>query len=126
MGQTFKLAWRNMWRNWRRTIIAVVAIVLGLILLLLFDGIINDRFHVLPHPIDQRFQQIALGIEVVIERSFGDLQFIQNVLNRHLIVALGVNQPLGYVDDFFALDRVIFFLYGTRHTAPLIINRPSV
>ncbi len=41
MGQTFKLAWRNMWRNWRRTMIAVVAIVLGLILLLLFDGIIR-------------------------------------------------------------------------------------
>jgi ABC-type lipoprotein release transport system permease subunit len=30
-----------MWRNWRRTMIAVVAIVLGLILLLLFDGIIR-------------------------------------------------------------------------------------
>jgi ABC-type lipoprotein release transport system permease subunit len=30
-----------MWRNWRRTVIAVVAIVLGLILLLLFDGIIK-------------------------------------------------------------------------------------
>ncbi len=41
MGQTFKLAWRNMWRNWRRTTIALVAIVLGLILLLLFDGIIR-------------------------------------------------------------------------------------
>src|SRR5512136_477112 len=41
MGQTFKLAWRNMWRNWRRTLIAVVAIVLGLILLLLMDGLIR-------------------------------------------------------------------------------------
>ena len=41
MSQTFKLAWRNMWRNWRRTMIALVAIVLGLILLLLFDGIIR-------------------------------------------------------------------------------------
>ena len=40
MGQTFKLAWRNMWRNWRRTTIAVVAIVLGLILLLMFDGLL--------------------------------------------------------------------------------------
>src|SRR5512135_1017958 len=40
MSQTFKLAWRNMWRNWRRTIIAVVAIVLGLILLLMFDGLL--------------------------------------------------------------------------------------
>ena len=41
MGQTFKLAWRNMWRNWRRTMIAVVAIVLGLILLLMFDGLLQ-------------------------------------------------------------------------------------
>jgi ABC-type lipoprotein release transport system permease subunit len=36
----FKLAWRNMWRNWRRTAIAVVAIVLGLVLLLFMDGLI--------------------------------------------------------------------------------------
>lgn len=35
------LAWRNMWRNWRRTAIALVAIVLGLILLLFFDGFIK-------------------------------------------------------------------------------------
>jgi ABC-type lipoprotein release transport system permease subunit len=41
MGQTFKLAWRNMWRNWRRTMIAVVAIVLGLILLLMMNGFIE-------------------------------------------------------------------------------------
>jgi ABC-type lipoprotein release transport system permease subunit len=36
-----KLAWRNVWRNWRRTVIALVAIVLGLVLLLFFDGFIN-------------------------------------------------------------------------------------
>jgi len=36
-----KMAWRNMWRNWRRTAIALVAIVLGLILLLFFDGMIT-------------------------------------------------------------------------------------
>jgi ABC-type lipoprotein release transport system permease subunit len=35
-----RLAWRNMWRNWRRTTIAVVAIVLGLIMLLFMDGLI--------------------------------------------------------------------------------------
>jgi ABC-type lipoprotein release transport system permease subunit len=35
-----KLAWRNMWRNWRRTAIGLVAIVLGLILLLFMDGLI--------------------------------------------------------------------------------------
>jgi putative ABC transport system permease protein len=41
MGKSIKLAWRNMWRNWRRTAIALVAIVLGVILLLFLDGIIR-------------------------------------------------------------------------------------
>jgi ABC-type lipoprotein release transport system permease subunit len=41
MGKYLKLAWRNSWRNWRRTTIAVVAIVLGLILLLFFDGFLK-------------------------------------------------------------------------------------
>ncbi|MGD9318040.1 MAG: FtsX-like permease family protein [Anaerolineae bacterium] len=41
MRKYLKLAWRNSWRNWRRTTIAVVAIVLGLILLLFFDGFLK-------------------------------------------------------------------------------------
>jgi putative ABC transport system permease protein len=41
MIQSFKLAWRNMWRNWRRTVIALVAIILGVVLLLFFDGLIK-------------------------------------------------------------------------------------
>lgn len=41
MSQLIKLAWRNMWRNWRRTIIALIAMVLGVILLLFFDGFIK-------------------------------------------------------------------------------------
>ena len=41
MFKMIKLAWRNMWRNWRRTVIAMVAIVLGLILLILMDGLIK-------------------------------------------------------------------------------------
>jgi ABC-type lipoprotein release transport system permease subunit len=41
MSQLVTLAWRNMWRNWRRTVIALVAIVLGTLLLLFFDGLIK-------------------------------------------------------------------------------------
>lgn len=41
MSKLLTLAWRNMWRNWRRTAIAVVAIVLGLVLLLLLNGFIT-------------------------------------------------------------------------------------
>jgi ABC-type lipoprotein release transport system permease subunit len=41
MSKAIPLAWRNMWRNWRRTMIALVAIVLGTILLLFFDAMIK-------------------------------------------------------------------------------------
>jgi ABC-type lipoprotein release transport system permease subunit len=39
MKKYLKLAWRNMWRNWRRTSIAMIAIVLGLLLLVFMDGL---------------------------------------------------------------------------------------
>jgi len=41
MGMFLKMAWRNLWRNWRRTVIAVIAISLGLAMLLFFDGIMG-------------------------------------------------------------------------------------
>jgi ABC-type lipoprotein release transport system permease subunit len=41
MGTFLKMAWRNLWRNWRRTVIAVIAISLGLAMLLFFDGILG-------------------------------------------------------------------------------------
>lgn len=41
MGKYLKMAWRNMWRNWRRTLIATIAIVLGMILLIFLDAMIR-------------------------------------------------------------------------------------
>ncbi len=41
MFKMVKLAWRNMWRNWRRTAIALIAIVLGLVLLIFMEGLIK-------------------------------------------------------------------------------------
>jgi len=41
VGKLLRMSWRNVWRNWRRTIIAVVAISLGLVLLLIFDGMLG-------------------------------------------------------------------------------------
>jgi ABC-type lipoprotein release transport system permease subunit len=41
MGKLLKMAWRNVWRNRRRTIIGVVAIALGLALMLFFDGMLG-------------------------------------------------------------------------------------
>lgn len=41
MWKFVKLAWRNMWRNWRRTLIASVAIVLSMILLIFFQAFLD-------------------------------------------------------------------------------------
>jgi ABC-type lipoprotein release transport system permease subunit len=41
MNKYVKMAWRNIWRNWRRTAIAILAIVLGLILLIFMDAAIE-------------------------------------------------------------------------------------
>jgi putative ABC transport system permease protein len=39
MGKLLRMAWRNVWRNGRRTAIAFIAIALGLTLMLFFDGL---------------------------------------------------------------------------------------
>jgi ABC-type lipoprotein release transport system permease subunit len=41
MGKYIKMAWRNMWRNWRRTLIASIAIILGMVLLVFMDALIR-------------------------------------------------------------------------------------
>ncbi len=38
MGKLVRMAWRNVWRNKRRTLIALVAIALGLVFLVFMDG----------------------------------------------------------------------------------------
>lgn len=40
MGRLLKIAWRNVWRNKRRTLIALIAISLGLVFLAFMDGAI--------------------------------------------------------------------------------------
>jgi ABC-type lipoprotein release transport system permease subunit len=41
VGKLIRMAWRNVWRNRRRTVIAVIAIALGLVLMLFFDGLLG-------------------------------------------------------------------------------------
>ena len=41
MGKLLRMAWRNVWRNWRRTLIALLAIALGLMALIFMDGLIG-------------------------------------------------------------------------------------
>ena len=41
METLLRMAWRNVWRNWRRTVIAGIAIALGLTFILMFDGFLG-------------------------------------------------------------------------------------
>jgi ABC-type lipoprotein release transport system permease subunit len=41
MGGLLRMAWRNVWRNWRRTVIAGIAIALGLTFILVYDGFLG-------------------------------------------------------------------------------------
>jgi ABC-type lipoprotein release transport system permease subunit len=41
MFKYIKMAWRNMWRNWRRSLIASVAIILSMILLIFFQAFMD-------------------------------------------------------------------------------------
>jgi ABC-type lipoprotein release transport system permease subunit len=41
MGKLLRMAWRNVWRNWRRTVIAGIAITLGLAFILLYEGMLG-------------------------------------------------------------------------------------
>ncbi len=41
MGKFIKLAWRNMWRNKRRTLIATIAIILSMIILIFFQAFLD-------------------------------------------------------------------------------------
>lgn len=41
MGRYFRIAWRNVWRNGRRTLIAVTAMALALTLIVFFDGMMG-------------------------------------------------------------------------------------
>ena len=51
----------------------------------------------------------------MIEGAFGDFQRIDDILNGHLLIALGVDQGLGGIQDFISARGVVFFFDFSSH-----------
>jgi hypothetical protein len=60
----------------------------------------------------------------VVERPFGDRQVVQQILDRHLLIALGRDQAVGGGEDGVPPRRMVKLIDRTSHDTS--INRPSV
>jgi len=68
----------------------------------------------------------------MVEGPFGNLQVIQDILNGHLLVASGVDQPQGCIEDFVAPYGIFLFVEDPRQgtcllskVLALLLNRPT-
>jgi hypothetical protein len=52
----------------------------------------------------------------VVEGAPRGIQLVQHVLDAHLLVALGLDEALGYVDERFLPDGAGFWIYGSRQS----------
>lgn len=124
MGRTLTMAWRNLWRNWRRTVIALIAVVLGLTLLLLFDGFIKGSdqaiFGNAVKLYGGNIQVHAPGFRVKSRRlpllplADGDA-VVTASLNRPTVAVAGVGTSQVQPDVLAAAKRI--------HTGGLVTNR---
>ena len=86
-----------------------------------------ELFYPFPHAFDHCFQQRLFGVKVVIECPLGNPEVVQDVLNRHLLIALGIHEPPGHIEDFVAFHSVCLFFDDACHNpAFLSLNRPPV
>src|SRR6185503_13406257 len=92
--------------------------------------IVDERqkrlFRLLSYPFDEGFQHRWLGVKVVIERPAGNLDFSQNILERHALIAFGIDQALRRIEDLVAFGGVFCFINSSCHCSQYLINRASI
>ena len=77
----------------------------------------DQLFGLLRHAFHQRHQKRLFGLEVVIKRAPGNLEALQEILGRHLLVAFGRNVALGDIQNGVALLGVFLRVDSARHLA---------
>ncbi|UCD85120.1 MAG: ABC transporter permease [Deltaproteobacteria bacterium] len=89
MGTLFKIAWRNIWRNTRRTVILVLAIGIGLMGIIVTEAFMNGMENNMVQNIIRsslgHIQIYAKGFDEnpVVERSMGDSPELLTILDNH-------------------------------------------
>jgi hypothetical protein len=83
-------------------------------------------FGLLRHAFHQRHQERLFGLKVVIKRASRNLQTLQEILSRHLLVAFGRHVALGDVKDGIALLGVFLRIDRARHLSPRFLDRQTV
>ena len=70
----FKLAWRNIWRNSRRSLIILTSVVVGLVAIVLYDSLSNGMIlRMLDNQIGTQVSHIQIH-----RKGFNDNKIIQN------------------------------------------------
>jgi ABC-type lipoprotein release transport system permease subunit len=87
----FKLAWRNVWRNKRRSLIVIGSVIVGMIAVILSDGLSNGM---LRQMLDNQISSNILHIQIH-KKGFNDNKIIKNYIEDSDRVEAAVNNTRG-------------------------------
>jgi putative ABC transport system permease protein len=113
----FKIAWRNIWRNQKRSLIVLTSIVIGTAAAILYDGLSSGMLN------QMLFNQINTGISYIQihKKGFNDNKTVQNYIPdyRHVENVLKNDPQIKYYSK-----RVITFglLSSATNSAGVYIN----
>ncbi len=109
----FQLAWRNLWRNPRRTIIIIIAVVVGVFSMILLGALMRG---VLQGMIDNNIQTLTGEIKVYRQGYRGD-PVIENAMENGDAITSRLSDALPAGAHWAARIRVPAVANNARHTA---------
>jgi putative ABC transport system permease protein len=112
-----KIAWRNLWRNKRRSVIVIISITVGLIATILTDTL---SMGFLAQMLDNQVRSSLAHIQIH-KKGFNDNKTIQNSISNPLFVEDKINQVKGI--EHYSV-RVISFglLSSATASSGILIN----